>query len=385
MSLIYLDNAATTFPKPKRVYDEVDNCIRNYCGNPGRSAHPLAIAASEKIFECRELVASFFGSQHPENVIFTQNATYALNMAIKGVLRRGDHVLISDMEHNSVFRPIAIAAKNGLIDYDIFPTIKDGKPMSYNEIRQSILSLIRPGKTRALICAHIPNISSVVRPINVIGDLCKRNGIIFIVDCAQSAGHIPIDIKASGIDILCAPAHKGLFGIQGCGFMLLGNNCPTLSTIIEGGNGVNSLDSDIPDLPPERFESGTLPTPSIAALSEGIKFLSELEPTRIKAHEEMLFCRLASALSSSKIKAKIYTPSCEGSVLLFNIENRSSDEVCEKLGKENICLRGGYHCSALGHKALSTAKSGAIRASFSIFTTREDIDALYKSLVEMLR
>lgn len=384
MSLIYLDNAATTHPKPQKVYEEADRCLRTYCGNPGRSGHPLAMRASEKIFECRELLSAFFGSKSPENVIFTQNATYALNMAIKGLIRRGDHVLISDMEHNSVFRPIATAAKEGLIDYDIFPTVRNGRSMSSDEIRRAILSLIRPGRTRVLVCAHVPNITSSVRPISMIGDLCRRNGITFVCDAAQSAGHLPIDIKASKIDVLCAPAHKGLFGIQGCGFMLLGDDCPALSTLIEGGNGVNSLDSDMPDEPPERFESGTLPTPSIAALSEGIKFLSELDPREIRRHEEALYARLANALTSEKLKAKIYMPSSHGSVLLFNLPDRSSEELGHLLSKRGICLRSGYHCSALGHKTLGTQETGALRASFSVFNTKDDVDALYKALVDII-
>ena len=384
MSLIYLDNAATTHPKPPKVYEEADLCLRTYCGNPGRSGHPLAMKASEKIYECRELVSAHFGSSSPENVVFTQNTTYALNMAIKGLLQKGDHVLISDMEHNSVFRPISIAAKSGLIDYDVFPTVKNGRQMSAEEIRRGIMSLIRPGKTKLLVCAHVPNIVSDVRPIAMIGDLCRRNGIVFICDAAQSAGHIPIDIKASKIDVLCAPAHKGLFGIQGCGFMLLGDSCPPLSTLIEGGNGVNSLDSDMPELSPERFESGTLPTPAIAALSEGIKYLSELDPRDIKRHEEMLYLRLANALSSERIKARIYMPSSYGSVLLFNIPNRPADEIGHLLSKRGICLRSGYHCSALGHKTLGTQNAGALRASFSIFNTKEDVDTLYKALVDII-
>lgn len=384
MSLIYLDNAATTFPKPRRVYEECDNCLRNYCGNPGRSGHPMAMQASEKIFECRELVASFFGSSSPENVIFTQNATYALNMAIKGLLHKGDHVLISDMEHNSVFRPIDLAARSGFIDYDVFGTVKNGRSMSTDEIRRGILALIRPGKTKLLVAAHAPNIVSTVRPISMIGDLCRRNGILFVCDAAQSAGHIPIDIKASRIDVLCAPAHKGLFGIQGCGFMLLGDDCPMLNTLIEGGNGVNSLEADMPELSPERYESGTLPTPSIAALSEGIKFISEIKHIEIRKHEEALYLRLADALTSEKIKAKIYIPSSYGSVLLFNIPNRPSDEIGHLLSKRGICVRSGYHCSALGHKTLGTLDSGALRASFSIFNTKDDVDALYRALVEVI-
>ena len=191
-------------------------------------------------------------------------------------------------------------------------------------------------------------------------------------------------MKAAKIDVLCAPAHKGLFGIQGCGFMLLGDSCPPLSTLIEGGNGVNSLDSDMPELSPERYESGTLPTPAIAALSEGIKFLSEISPAEIRRHEEMLFARLASVLTSEKLRARIYMPSSYGSVLLFNIPGRPSDEIGRLLSKRGICIRSGYHCSALGHKTLGTLDSGALRASFSIFNTKEDVDALYRALVEVV-
>ena len=382
MSYIYLDNAATTFPKPRRVLDEVNRCIRTYCGNSGRSAHPLAIASSEKIFECRQLLSDFFSFDKPENVVFTSNTTYALNMAIKGVTRRGDHILISDMEHNSVFRPVALLAKAGLIEYDIFPTLKNGKQLSAEEICRSIISLIRPGKTRVLICSHIPNIVSTVRPIELIGDICRRNGLIFILDAAQSAGHIPIDIKASKIDILCAPGHKALFGIQGCGFMILGDECPSLSTLIEGGNGFNSLETSLPEDSPERFESGTLPTPSIAGLCEGIKFINEIGYDDIRKRENILFNRLANALTSKSIGAEIYVSDAPGSVLLFNIPDRSPDELGSYLSKQNICLRSGFHCAALGHKLLKTDESGALRASFSVFNSPNDIDALYKAIVD---
>ncbi len=385
MDTIYLDNAATSFPKPERVYKEVDNCLRTYCGNPGRSAHRLAMESSEKIYECRERLASFFSVRSPERIIFTQNTTYALNMAIKGLTNRGDHILISDMEHNSVYRPVAALEKIGYADYSVFKTVSDGRPLSPDEIRHSILSLIRPGQTKLLICAHVPNVSSAVRPIELIGDICRRNGIIFILDAAQSAGHIRIDMKQANVDILCAPGHKGLFGIQGCGFMILSEDCPKLSTLIEGGNGLNSLEADMPEMLPERLEAGTLPTPSIAALSEGVKFLSELSPKEINRHEIMLYNRLTNALTSPGIKATVYTPSAAGSVLLFNVRGRSSDEIGHILSKNGICVRSGYHCSALGHKTLGTVADGAVRVSFGFFNKPSDIDHLYRVLSEYLK
>ena len=221
MSVIYLDNAATTFPKPRSVSLEVARCIKYYCGNPGRSSHALAKASAGKIYECRERTAAYFGSEAPENVVFTMNATHALNTAIKGILRRGDHVIISDMEHNAVYRPIEKLSRENFITYDIFSTVKGGAPLSDGDIIKSIRGLIKPSRTRMLICSHIPNICSAVRPIAKIGELCSKHGIVFVLDAAQSAGHVPIDIRKDFIDILCAPAHKGLFGIQGCGFMLV--------------------------------------------------------------------------------------------------------------------------------------------------------------------
>ena len=383
MSITYLDNAATTFPKPRCVCEEVDRCIKSYCGNPGRSAHPLAIAAANKIYECREHISKIFSSDHPENVIFTMNTTYAINMAIKGMLRRGDHVLISDMEHNSVYRPIEKLFREGFITYSVFATVKNGSVLDNDKILRSINRLIRPGRTKMLICSHIPNICSAVRPISAIGALCRDKGITFVLDAAQSAGHVPINIKNSCIDILCAPAHKGLYGIQGCGFMLLGDKILPRS-IMEGGNGINSLSPEMPDFAPERFEAGTLPTPSIAGLSEGISYLSKFTFEEISAHDIALFDRLKyMMMNSPELKTKIYLPEARGAVLLFNMDGVSSETVGRFLGEKGICVRSGYHCSALGHKVLGTDETGAVRVSFGIFNTQNDVELLLRSLKEL--
>lgn len=380
MSVIYLDNAATTFPKPRSVSLEVARCIKYYCGNPGRSSHALAKASAGKIYECRERTASYFGSEAPENVVFTMNATHALNTAIKGILRRGDHVIISDMEHNAVYRPIEKLSRENFITYDIFSTVKGGAPLSDGDIIKSIRGLIKPSRTRMLICSHIPNICSAVRPIAKIGELCSKHGIIFVLDAAQSAGHVPIDIRKDFIDILCAPAHKGLFGIQGCGFMLVnGENIPRPT--VEGGNGVDSLEWKMPEFLPERLEAGTMPTPSIAALSEGIGFISKIDPEEIVLHECRLFARAREMLlNSPELSAKIYMPECEGAVLLFSIGDIPSETVGRYLADKGVCVRSGFHCSALGHKALGTSESGAVRASFSIFNREKDVDILIEEL-----
>ena len=383
MSITYLDNAATTFPKPRSVSDEVSRCIKSYCGNPGRSAHPLAVASANKIYECRERIADYFCSDHPENVIFTMNTTYAINMAIKGLLRRGDHVLISDMEHNSVYRPIEKLFREGFITYSTFETVKDGAVLDNDRILKSINKLIRPSKTKMLICSHIPNICSAVRPISAIGKLCRDKGITFVLDAAQSAGHIPINMKNSCVDILCAPAHKGLYGIQGCGFMLLGENILP-KTLLEGGNGINSLDWEMPDFSPERFEAGTLPTPCIAALSEGISYLSKFTPEEIAAHDIALFDRLKyMMMNSPELSSRIYLPEARGAVLLFNMDDIPSETVGRYLAEKGICTRSGYHCSALGHKAIGTDEIGAVRVSFGIFNTQYHIELLFSALKEL--
>ena len=380
MSVIYLDNAATTFPKPRSVSLEAARCIRYYCGNPGRSSHALAKASAGKIYECRERTAAFFGSEAPEAVVFTMNATHALNMAIKGILRRGDHVLISDMEHNAVYRPIEKLSRENFITYDVFSTVKDGVPLPDGDIIKSIKSLIKPSRTRMLICSHVPNICSAVRPIAKIGELCRKRGIVFVLDAAQSAGHLPIDVVKDNIDILCAPAHKGLFGIQGCGFMLInGESVPR--PVVEGGNGVDSLEWKMPELLPERLEAGTLPTPSIAALSEGIGFISQIDRREIFLHECGLFARARDMiLNSPELSARIYMPEHEGAVLLFSIGDIPSEVVGRYLADRGICVRSGFHCSALGHKALGTPESGAVRASYSIFNGMRDVDSLVEGL-----
>lgn len=374
--MIYLDNAATTFPKPRAVVSEVNRCIETYCGNPGRGSHELALASANKIYECRELLSGFIGLDKPENVIFTENTTYALNMLIKGTLGRGDHVIISDMEHNSVWRPVYDLAINHGIRYDIFKTHPADK------IIPSIKRLIRPN-TKMIVCAHTPNITSAVLPIGEIGELCRRHKIIFAVDGAQSAGHIPLNMKDMNIDALCLPGHKGLYGIQGCGALCLGENALPYP-IFEGGNGVNSLDPTMPELPPERYETGTLPTPAIAGLAEGIKAVSELGVNKIREKDISLWHYTCESLLRIG-GITVYEPTEAGSVILFNMNGIPSDRLASELGEYGICVRGGYHCAALGHKALETPLGGAVRVSFGTFNEREHIDVLAAAIKQINR
>lgn len=371
--LIYLDNAATSFPKPVEVIQRVCDYMTSEGGNAGRGSHLLAMKAAERVFECRSKLSDLFDGYGEERVCFTLNTTYALNSCIKGMLRKGDHVLISDMEHNAVYRPIYKLYASGFIEYDIFPSLMADPERSARAICEGIERLVRRN-TKMLICSGASNISSVSMPLIEIGKLCRRLGIIFVVDGAQCAGHFPISIKQMNIDALCIPAHKGLLGPQGCGAMILGEEIQ-LSTQNEGGNGVDSLSASMSDSPPERYEAGTLPLPAIAGLSVGIDTLLSLGIERVLFHEKKLFCCARDGLSRIG-RVKIYTPFAEGSVLLFNIEGMSSEAVARELSEKNICVRGGFHCSSLGHKTLGTQNAGGVRVSFGPFNSSKDVDAL---------
>ncbi len=375
--MIYFDNAATSYPKPLSVAREVAKCIKSYCGNPGRGAHSLSRISSEKIYETREELASFFGSDDPENVFFTYNDTYALNMVIKGLLSEGDHVIISDMEHNSVYRPIACMAENGFVKFDIFDTMCLREDRSAEKICEGIKRLINP-RTKMLIATHSSNICSATLPIRRIGALCRSMGVIFVLDAAQSAGHIAIDMGRDNIDVLCAPGHKGLYGLQGSGFAVLREGILP-RPIIEGGSGVNSLEIGMPELSPERFEAGTLAVPSVVALFEGVKFVKERGVEEIHAHECALFSRALDMLSSLRC-VKLYAPMHIGSVLLFNADSMSSERLADKLDEYGICVRAGYHCSPLGHGTLGTPEGGAVRVSFSPFNTMRELDFFYSAM-----
>ena len=379
--MIYFDNAATSFPKPRRVLEEQLRCMQFYGGNPGRGSHALALTAAEKIYECREELASFFSCPNPENVIFTMNTTMALNTAIKGLLRRGDHVLISDMEHNAVFRPIYKLARDGDITYDVFETFPTDPNRTKEMICASILERLRPN-TRMLICAHASNICSATLPLTEIGALCHKKGILFVVDAAQSAGHLPIDLQKMQIDVLCAPGHKGLWGPQGCGVLIFGEGI-VANTLIEGGSGYNSLEGNMPEDAPERYEAGTLPTPAIAGLLEGIREINRLGIDYIHSHECALVSRLCDRLSFMP-NVTLYAPHHRGGVLLFAVKDISADRVGAFLNERGFCVRTGFHCAALAHATLGTPSSGAVRVSPSLFNTSAQIDAFCDTLKELI-
>ncbi len=368
--MIYLDNSATSYPKPECVYAALSEISKTYGANPGRAGHDMALKTGEKIYESREKSALLFGSSNPENVVFTPNCTYALNFAIKGSLQRGDHVLISDFEHNSVVRPLEKLRRSGYIfcesvttdPYDCAETVRRFK----RKIRRN---------TKMIVCSHAGNVFGFINPINELGKLCAGYGITFVVDAAQSAGIIPIDIKKNNINWLCVPGHKGLMGFMGTG-VLIGNNYKKINSVIEGGTGSKSFDKIQPDFMPDIFESGTVNVPGVLVLSKSIEFLEETGINEINLHEKKLIRILYDELKKMEHiqlyynidKAGDYAP-----ILSFNVKNVQSEEAAAALNEDKIYVRAGLHCAPSAHRKAGTLKQGTVRISPSFFTTEEDI------------
>ncbi len=380
--MVYLDNAATSFPKPPTVYKEAEKCMKTYCGNPGRSAHRMSLAAAEKIYECRSLLSDFFNLDAPERVVFTLNTTSALNMIMKGLLQNGDHVITGNMEHNSVLRPLYELKKTRHISVSKIDSTKDD-----DGIISQIQTLSNP-RTKAVILSHSSNVIPRVMPIKMIGQLCRSRGIFFILDCAQSAGVYDADMENDCIDALCVPSHKGLLGIQGAGALCISKtvNERLVGTFTEGGNGTASFEPFMPDFLPDKLEAGTLPTPAVASLCEGIKYIKNIKTETVRNINNALCSSLCDRLSSLN-GVTVYNNGRMGSMVLFNVDSLSSEDVARHLDRFGICVRGGFHCAPDTHRLLGTEETGAVRASFGVFNTQNDIERLYfavKNIVNLL-
>lgn len=371
--MIYFDNAATTFPKPYSVAKRVNTAIVEYGGNPGRGGHKLSMRAAEKVYEVRKKVALFFNAE-PQNIIFTNNCTMSLNIAIKGLIHSGDHVIISSLEHNSVVRPLEKLAINNNVKYSIATVNNDN-----NDIVGSFKALIKEN-TKAIICTHASNVSGLILPIKQLGELCKQKGIMFIVDAAQSAGVLPIDIKEMNISALCTAGHKGLYGITGTGLLVL-NNDIVPDSIIEGGTGSISIELAQPDFAPDKFESGTLNIPGIFSIDAGIDFLNQMTLNKIYKHEFILCNYVFNELKKDEnviLCQKEYKLYKNAPIVSFNIKNMQSDTVVDLLDKNDFALRGGLHCSPLAHKTYGTIDTGMVRFSPSIFSKEVSVEKFVK-------
>lgn len=379
--MLYLDQAATSYPKPASVLAAMRDCWVRCGGNPGRGGHILSIRAGETVYACREALAELLGGNSPENVVFTANATAALNLAIKGLARAGDHVLISDLEHNAVRRPIAALEAAGLVRCDVFPSFAAVRERTDAQVLSGIERALKPN-TRMLVCTHASNICSVTLPIGEIGALCRRRGILFIVDASQSAGHLPIDMERMCIDVLCASGHKGLLGGQGCGFLILGEGIRP-RTLIEGGSGVESLPLEMPTEPPERYEAGTLPTPAIAGLLAGVRYLRAVGVETVFARASAWNAALRERLETLD-GVEVLTPHADGAILLFRCTGIPSERIGAELNRRGICVRAGLHCAPLAHATLGTLPDGAVRISPGIAARPADVDRVFRAVGEIL-
>lgn len=367
--MTYLDNAATTFPKPARVIKAMERCMKFYGGNPGRSSHRLALAAAEAVFDTRSEIAELFGISKPENVIFTQNATHALNKVLRGMITPRSHVIISNLEHNSVYRPVRAICEAVGARYDIVDATK-----SDDELISEIKSRIVPAST-IVVMLHASNICSRVLPIKRIGAVCRENGADYVLDASQSAGIYDIDVVRDGITVVCAPGHKGLFGPQGTGFAAFcdGFDFSRLTPSEFGGNGMNSSEPYMGSVPPESYEAGTVNVPGIVGLGEGVRYVKAIGTENILRHERELFAAARDGLSA--LGARVLLPECEGGVLLFNVGGRTGSGFSSALADMGVCTRAGLHCAPLAHEALGTGGDG-VRVSFSALSSADDVTRL---------
>ena len=376
--MIYLDNSATSFPKPEQVYKTYKKAIKYYFSNPGRGGYDNSVITAEKIYEVRLLIAGLFGCEDERNVVFTPNCTTSVNTVIKGILRDDDHVIISDLEHNCVSRPIYKLFTEGRIKYDKFETD------FYNDENtlENLKRLIKP-ETKMVICTHASNVLGYCLPIKEIGKVCKENNIVFVVDAAQSAGIIDIDIKRDNIDFLCCAPHKGLFAPMGTGILICSNKPP--KSLIEGGTGSASASLIQPESLPDKLEAGTLNVPGIIALGSGIDFINRVGVQNIHLKECSQIIKIFESLKNQIItycdytKIRLFSP-----VISFNIPNKDCEEVADFLNEKGICVRAGLHCSALAHKKIGTLDRGTVRISPSYFTNDNEINYVISTIKNII-
>ncbi len=369
---VYFDNAATTYPKPESVADAVYDYIKNNGANIGRGIYKSALSAAEKVYETRELIAELFNAENTDNVIFTANVTEALNMVIKGFLKPGDHVLVSSMEHNAVMRPLTQLLDYG-ITFERIPSEKNGT------MCEDMIAPLIKSNTKAIITTHASNVCGTIMPIEKIGGICRKYGLKFIVDTAQTAGTEKIDMQKCNISALCFTGHKGLYGPQGTGgFVLTDEMAEMLEPLISGGTGSISDKETVPDFCPDKFEAGTLNILGIYGLNEGIRFINSVGIDNIKRHELMLteqFIMGINRLDTLKIAGINGTENRTAVVsIVGNDTKRDMSELAAYLEKCGIMLRIGMHCAPNAHKILGTFPSGTLRFSFGYFNKPEEVD-----------
>lgn len=374
--MIYVDNAATSWPKPESVYAATDRFFRNKAGNPGRGGHSMAEAASEAIRETRALVARLINTPKAYRVFFTLNCTDSLNIGLKGLLKPGDHVVTDSIGHNSVIRPLRKLEKQGVTITMLRPCPETGS-VSPDEMEAAI-----DEKTRLIAITHASNVTGVIQPIEKYGEIARRHNVIYMVDAAQTAGVYPIDTQACNIDMLAFSGHKGLFGPPGTGVLFVGERVD-LDTLREGGTGSYSEMEIQPEVLPDRFESGTANSIGIAGLGVGLKLIDHVGMEKIRDHEENLTRCLIDGLSRIEGVTLYISPdrSRQAPVVSFNLFGYLAREVGQLLDEScDIKVRTGLQCSPLIHRILSTFPTGTVRISPGYFNTEEEVETVIHAI-----
>jgi len=373
--MIYLDNAATSWPKPRETTLAMANAMMRCGANPGRAGHKLALAAGRIVEDCREAIAQMLGESDASRVVFCQNATDALNTAIHGVVRTGDHVIATLLEHNSVLRPLSELSRSGAITLTLVPPDAQGRILAA-DIERAML----PG-TRLVAMTHMSNVLGVMQDAAAVGQVCARHGALLLLDCAQTAGHVPLAPKKWGCHLLAMPGHKGLLGPHGTGALWIAPGV-RVAPLRQGGTGSASESMFQPRMLPDSLESGTLNLPGIAGLRAGMR--AALADMRHTHEKTVALCDWLGEELKNLPGVRVYTPR-GASLVSFNVEGVGSQEIAMLLDGEDIAVRGGLHCAPGVHRFLGTLSAGAVRVSPGRYSTREDVLSVLRCIQKMTR
>ncbi len=376
--MIYLDQAATSFPKPEVVYQEMDRCLRQFAANPGRGMHTMALTTGEKVAQARGEIARFFNITKPERLVFTMNATMALNIALKGLLQPGDHVISTGMEHNAVARPLQALAAQG-VNTTFLPGNLEG------EFDFNLLEAALTKETKLIVTLHASNVTGTIFPIAEIGAWAREKGLYYLVDASQTAGSLPLDVVAAGIDLLAFPGHKSLMGPQGIGGLYISPRI-NLTSFIEGGTGSLSESLTQPTELPDAFESGTLNVPGIIGLGAAVGYLEQVGLAKLGVHKQELLTYLYEELPQLP-QLRLYAPrdpKRNAGVVSLVFNGVTPNEVAYVLDQGyGIATRAGLHCAPLAHRTIGTTTTGTLRVSLGYFNTFAEIETLLTALREI--
>ncbi len=378
--IAYFDNSTTSFPKPQEVITAISDLLTNYNASPGRSGHQFSVRAAREVFDTREIIAQLFNAPSSDKVIFAANATHALNLAFKGLLKKGDHVIISKMEHNSVLRPLRHLEEQGLIEISLVNCSVEGQ-INIDELKKSF----KPN-TKLVATLHGSNVAGTLFPVKEIGEICKRNNVLYLVDAAQSAGFTPIDMQNDNIDLLVFTGHKKMLGPTGIGGLVI-NGDIKINTTIHGGTGSRSENDLHPDFYPDCLEAGTINTTGIIGLKAGIEYLLKNGIENLKEYQLNLTRFFINQLKGIEdvILYGAVANTDRLPLVTMNIKNIVPSDLAFLLDHDyNIMVRAGLHCSPLAHKTIGTFPQGAVRFGIGCFNTEEEIKYAINALKEII-